>query len=205
MSSRRIIKILCQRPGCGGRAFRGLVERDDFHCAWCGHRVDRRDVVRQVRAQIQRPEGRRAAMTITGELIAIIVGIVTIGGILVGWAIKSGRRSAKLEDVEKDLGELKSNHKDELAQLKLEYAEDLRNTEERMNRRIDSSDEQARRDREKLDGYVSSGVQVHTALATIAAGQEAFNKRFDSFESSVGKQIDALFALFNNRGPTGPA
>ena len=31
--------IFCQRPGCGGRAFRDHVEPGEHHCVMCGHRV----------------------------------------------------------------------------------------------------------------------------------------------------------------------
>ena len=61
MSFNRKVRIIihCRREGCNGRAFVGLVERGEFHCAWCGHRVDRAAVCSQVRQQ-QQQEAREA-------------------------------------------------------------------------------------------------------------------------------------------------
>ena len=140
-------------------------------------------------------------MTITGEVIAIIVGFITIAGVLTTWAVKSGRRAAKLEGAEDDVTEIKK----QMAQLKQEGAEDLHAAEDRFNRRIDDFEAREQRDRDKLDAHISGSVEVHTMLAAITANMDAFNNRFDRFEDTIAKQIDTLFALLNSRGPTGPA
>ena len=140
-------------------------------------------------------------MTITGEVIAIIVGFITIAGVLTTWAVKSGRRAAKLEGAEDDVTEIKK----QMARQKQECAEDLRAAEERANRRMDDYEERAQRDRDKLDEHISGSVEVHTMLAAITANMDSFNRRIDRFEDTIGKQIGTLFALLNGRGPTGPA
>ena len=38
------VYVYCQRDGCGGRAFYGIVERDEFSCAMCAHLVPREAV-----------------------------------------------------------------------------------------------------------------------------------------------------------------
>ena len=140
-------------------------------------------------------------MTITGEMIAIVLGFITIAGVLTTWAVKSGRRGAKLEGAEKDVDEINAR----MTQLKQDCAEDLRAAEDRFNRRIDDFETRAQRDSDKLDSHVSGSVEVHTMLAAITANMEAFNNRFDRFEDTMAKQIDTLFGLVNGRGPVGPA
>ena len=128
-------------------------------------------------------------MTISGEIIGVIVGLVTLLGLAGGLVARSAVRSARIESNQADISEVKSVLKDEIAQLKLEYAEDLRIVHGRIDR-----------ERDKQDAHVAASTEVHTALASIAASMQGFVDRLDRFEDAVNRKLETLSDRFNRAG-----
>ena len=127
-------------------------------------------------------------MTISGEIIGIIVGLVSLLGIAGGLVARSAVRSARIESNQADIGEVKALLRDELAQMKLEYAEDLRIVHGRIDR-----------ERDKLDDHVRASTEVHTSLAAISASLQGFGDRLDRFEDMVNRKLETMSDRLNSR------
>ena len=128
-------------------------------------------------------------MTISGEIIGIIIGLVSLLGIAGGLVARSAVRSARIESNQADIGEVKGLLRDELAQMKMEYAEDLRIVHGRIDR-----------ERDKLDNHVQASTEVHTTLAAISASLQGFGDRLDRFEDMVNRKLETMSDRLNSRG-----
>ena len=127
-------------------------------------------------------------MTISGEIIGIIIGLVSLLGIAGGLVARSAVRSARIESNQADIGEVKALLRDELAQMKMEYAEDLRIVHGRIDR-----------ERDKLDNHVQASTEVHTTLAAISASLQGFGDRLDRFEDMVNRKLETMSDRLNSR------
>ena len=116
-------------------------------------------------------------MTIDGNTLGIILGLVALGSTgatLVGLVIKmraTGERNTE------DIADLKRYVREQVAELKADYAEDVRILHDRVNER-----------KAEMQRHIELSNEVHGVLATLTEAMNAIRERLGRIEDKIDRQ-----------------